>query len=1001
MQQRLEELFVVSLNPQLVNQVQAELIELLANPEVFEPLFNIAQNSPNEKSKISALTYIPRAINVQIDAGLTPEIMNSIKSSLIQLAFSPQHQKFIDVIAGIIFVVASHVTMENWSELITATLNAIQNPETVVSAIAILSRIVKLFSSEVKSQSAQKLYEFVVIGTQENSWPIRVASFELLSSISDVLIENQVDLFPQINTFIGYNYSPADFTNPQLKDYLIRIWVVIGEIIGKLKIVQLPENVSGAFETLFNNAIEIARTEQIEAYERSLVIHSLLGLIKILNEEQLGIIFDLEFTLGAIITESGTECSFDFINQALQDLDLETIYTMLKTRTQQAFQTENISLHQYAISVLANALVYAPEVMAGDTEFLVTTLNSAFDSESEPILEAVCKFLDSFNETFPTATIFVSSMLLRLVPLLVHESSDLRTKAYSACHCLCDLLDSDIPEFFTRLWEIKDNIPEDDFDQFAIIFAESIGRTDVGDAELSEVISYIETFFAEDASIYQSVPALFIIGAVLKKDQSPAAQLLPPAMNIVARALKLSNAQCITEAIDFIGFIFPLFSTEIMETYSEVVNAVNSIAQSIIEGDGEEEDAAPEEEEAGEEEDEAANDTVQVAAIGTMCAIAKRLNSAEFAKNMQECIMSGLVNDVSFEHAEDLYMASTDIIKLLDNDDASMLFVNFHETITSDKNPRIVSSALVPYAKLIRNASEELKSKFLNLAFEFITLFFEGQLPCLGGVKPLEGRTDIFLFTNVALVIMAVVRTPNIAQIDNLCQAMLAIIKAPNNLAAYAFVGAYSDCIKFGTCSQAAADALFEIIPELIANADNPDMQQNLCFLLNIVVQKSPSMAQNVLQHYETILEWYNTAMEQGSGCERLLSNIASLFTTLGAFSQEFPDDAVIAALEQFPPYDVKETQVMSQMLLQFLTVRKEFSGEVLGAAILAMARLLLLPDNEIVDTKIKEQTLAQLRQSFVSYTKSLEPIWNYLEETFGKSAAKMEKLRAICGISQ
>lgn len=990
MTNRLQELLINVQNPELVGEAQFELLELIKAPEVFEELFNILNSNQSESLRSSALAHILRAVEIQ-DAFQNPELLAPLKSHLLQFAFTHQPHKFIDCTAGLIGDIVEATGIDNWQELIPATLHAIEATETIANSIAVLSNIVKYFSVEAKTQSVEKLLEIIDAGIAYNAWPVRASSFELLSSIVDVLID-KIDITPHIAPVMEYPYDASIFQVQATKDSLDRIWVIVGELIGKDLISE------ELLAQIYNRLIEIGSNNRIDTYDRALILNAMLGLITKLSDEQLAQVFDLQFLLGPEIIKTGTEFLYDIIQTALTDYDLSIVYALLKARVESSFEQEDEALHAFSILVLANAVIYAPEVLIADTDFLTQTINAAFDTKSTLILESVCYFLDSLDETFTSTSNLVSEWLMKLVPLLVSESSNLRTMAYSATHCLCDILDSMCPQWFSAIWDIRESITQDDFDDYASLLAEGINRTELSDSELTLVIEYVQKFFTENSSIYESAPALIIISSILKKEMSIAGELLPPAMNVTMAALKHPNGSVKTNAIDYLGDIFPSFKSEITENYSQIIEKVREIAYSICEKGKEEleEDQNEEEEEDIGEQSLNVN-RVQVAAIGTLAMITKHNKSAEYAKILQECILAGITQREEFEDYTILFTAAAEIVKLLDAFDLDQLFVNLHSQLCEDTNPRFVADAMVPYAKIIRHCGEEQKEKYIESAFEFIKLFFDGQIKCLGGISPLEGRCDYFLMTNVADVIISIVRTPS-GYVDELCKVMIEIIKDFENQPAYSFLAAYSDAIEYNTCSEESINNLFEILPDIIKETRDPNMQQNICFLFNVVLQKNNDQVAAVLEYKEIMLDWFNVAREQESGYESLLSNIASMFLTIFALTNLNSDrDVFAASLEQFPPYDTTETEKMAANLVRILTRNgKNLDIETLLACDLAIARLLLLPDNELLDRKISQSTLDQIRQSFISLTN--EQLWNFLVEVFGKNESKIEKLRQILG---
>jgi len=299
--------------------------------------------------------------------------------------------------------------------------------------------------------------------------------------------------------------------------------------------------------------------------------------------------------------------------------------------------------------------------------------------------------------------------------------------------------------------------------------------------------------------------------------------------------------------------------------------------------------------------------------------------------------------------------------------------------------------------KLVHKASAENQQSFRESAMSVLVSFFNGQLTCLHEVSPLEGKADINLMIQVAYLISEVVRFVGQEEINEICSSMLSILQVQGNISAYAYIGAFSDVVKFGKMTEPILHQIFEILPAVIeAASQDPDLQQNISFLLNTIVQKYPALVGDVMSIFPTIWGWFTSEVDGGSGYQYFLSNAASLFLSLAISVNPFPEEAVVAAFQQFPPYDYKETVAMCNLIITFFSAQRELSGDTIAAAVKAIANLLLMPEADRTKRKITPQLFESMRNLLKTILGRNDEALQFLHAAFQKSRSKMSKLTEL-----
>ena len=1016
MQEELIALFAATKNPETVAESSQRLMEIMNNPDVFQAFFEIIQNPAiSFDNKKSAAVYIKVALNQNMnlsEEGINPEVLAFVKSQLLEILFSINDHNLKDIIIGSMELIlkTSEGGLDSWPELFTSATGGMTDGKTVSSAIALLSLCMEFIPENTIAESLEQLAGLADEGIKYNEWPVRVSAFEILHKIAKYIIDAGGDISSQIASFLSYPHDAVAFS---VNSYLFRIWVIINDFSGN-------DFVSDEQKSeIFAISMEIARNEAIDVFTRMIILSFNLSVVPLLDEAQLNEVLDINFQLAIKIIEETS--NFDpllvqIIEECLSKLDQDAIFEMLKDRITTVLESEDANGHVFCFYVISELLLYAPEAARGNFEFIQSALETYIESENTNVKQAVCYALDSLDETFVSAQVIASSMLLKVLQLTLSEDADLRTSAFNTAHCLCQLLDTDVEDFFNFCIQNHEELstPEN-FESFASIFADAFSRTDVDDGVMEQVIEYVSNFLGEEVDIDNAAPALIIISAILQKDEARAETLLGPAMELANRALDSTNDQTKINAFDFISEIFGLFSEAIMTNFRIIPHKIRSIAKSICDTEGavpeevkdeeeeeeqleppsedEEQEAAQPADEEEEDDDETTRDTVRIAAIETSSIIAKTLKSKRYSKELQECIITALNLD---ETISSMYDSAKRIAKFLGRSDALQLFLNLNDIILFDKNPRTVSDALNPYTKLIKYACPKNKDKFLENAITVVSEFFDGNLPSTKKEKPLEGRCDYVLMTNIAYLITEIVKVPNPEIVDQICAYMLEIISVPGHIASYSFLAAFTDAIQYDSCSQEKTQELLSILGDLIGSAEEPDIMQNICYLLNVLAKKNQALVSSIMEYLPAINEWYSQSIEQENGYQNLISNIGSLYMTLANFVPDFPEELTVVAFEQYPPYDTTETSSMTDMILKFFQSHTEFSGPLLSAAVLAISRLLVLTDIELQECKITQQQYDAVKQLFKTIVSSNQAVSELIQTEFAQYSTKLAKLSQI-----
>lgn len=984
MQEEVENALEVLLdyNSEMFHDCEAFIVKFLSNSDCFPLLIQIILKPKSVRTQNSALAYFGKSINSHykgLDIGMCKEIQEFV----LQFLFNSGNSNQIESVSHIVSDMVNLRGLDHWPELLNTVSSCFSGNTSICEAIMILTNIMDYISESEKLNSMQLFINIIDLGIHIKDWQVRVNTVSVLGSIAK-LISDSALLNGFITEILGFIDDPSCS-----EDNTIRLWVSVSYFISNNML--NDELISG----FFSKCLQLSSNSKYSPYHRFMVLDSIIGTVKHFEEEQLSIVFSILFDVCPLIIEKDHEIMSNYgsiIEAAFDDLDNSFVYNILKGYIVSSFETDNNFRHAFSIAVLQIVLIYSPEEARNDLSFILETLETALDSNNDLLCISVCRVLESFDATFTSSNVFSTSFFSKLIPFFSSNCVDLVSAAFDAESCLIGLIDSQFEGVFYPIWNLHSSINEDFIEQYySMLSAVILKSKDFGDEELDIMLDFVSGFFDSSIEIEKSSAILPVIASILTYDNDQADFLLPQSLAIADSAINDStNAESIVSGIHFVDAIYSIFRLTIDSEYSDVKKSIFKWANRLKEDEDDEED---EDEEDSDIDDENVYSQVRIEAVGTSCLIAHLSQDSAVAKEMQEriCFMLG-IQDNTGEIKTKAMEYACEIVKLLDSDDAKHLFLIILAEIKDTASPRLVAEAIKPFTKLIRHASQENVGLFVSKSYELLNDFFEGKLLCLKGRQPTNGNCDVYLMTNVSYLICDFFRYPS-EEVDSLCQVLLGFVQDPNGIITYSFVGALSDAIKYGTASTKMVSEILQILPYLVENAIEPDLQQNLCFILNIIVQRDDTLIPEVMALIPNVMRWYNTGITSLSGYGLTLSNIASLFMTLATKVENLGQEYILAAFGEFPCYDNKETEPMAHKIIEFLESGRNLSNEVQQAACKSISGLFLMNEASLQKHRIPNevsQTLFYLFKQLVHRNPALQ---SFIQITYKKSRSKLDKI--------
>ena len=952
---------LINLTNGIIDGTTNELVEFINKPVFIPSFFEIINsNASNAKLCRAALVILGRSITANF-MDLSDEEIETIKSSLLDLYFSCSDSEEQDIILGLIDKILDMCDLDNWKQLGPTIYQTIDKENTAKNAIMLLAQIIPKFSDDEIQENADNLLNITLEGLKAQDTKIVCSSVHIFLVVLCV-VQSEKNVSQHLEILIELSGTIMD------ENALCNIWTEID------KAIYCNCFDDATLQCFVQNMVKIANNEELSVYTRFTPVQAISECIEKFNEEIFQQYLDIVFHLSSLFVLCENQIPSDFLDiveVSLQKLPKITIYQMIKQRAVSFLQQQEYQYHVVAVYTLGIILSDAPDVAYKDVEFLITTFLMALNENNDLVSAAVCTALDRFDISFKTVDIFVLKFLPLIVPLLVSKNEDTRLYANDTFHTLCELIDTKVPGLFDALWNIKDKIPEDEIEGFIPYIATAIEKSeDFGDDEIDRILKYIEPVFQNTENYDLASHFLVIISTLISTTDCIEDELIPVAIPVLEKCLmnydENGNEDSVIDCLGFISNVYKILNGNINESY----NFKKYVDKSFeIASDREE------------------SESVRSEALYTCCLVAKKTKDSNLASDLQPlCCEAITLKEPSIYDIR----SSVFISKLLGPEDAKQLFLTIVDFCKETNDSRAASEAIKPIVDFIKSENQQNAECFQTKAFELLFSFIQGNLKFMTGPL-LSGKCDMILMTNIAYLISYLVSIPS-DYIDQICKFMLEIIQRPDEPSLYSFIGAYSDAILYETASNEMVQALLQLIPNLVEEAQDPESQQNLSYLFNILVQKQPSIIQDIQSFIPKVWGWYENGKNQETGYQYLISNVASFFLTLYANGGEIDETKLNAALSEIPPFDVQETTKMIANAITILQNRNN-SFETIKIVSRSFSDLLLMNEENLQIRKLNKEDLSNIANCLKQLVQSNSNILIDLKSRYSKSKSKLNRL--------
>jgi hypothetical protein len=270
-----------------------------------------------------------------------------------------------------------------------------------------------------------------------------------------------------------------------------------------------------------------------------------------------------------------------------------------------------------------------------------------------------------------------------------------------------------------------------------------------------------------------------------------------------------------------------------------------------------------------------------------------------------------------------------------------------------------------------------------------------GNVGFLGGLALSQVDTAVGLLGKVcALISTAIVPgTPLPAPI---IEFLLEFLQRPSELDKCPAVDALSDAVLHDAVGPEARELIVSAVVAQIPAATDPALQENIIYLLNVLVMRDTVFVAPVLGLLEGLANWWTMALVHRSGYQDVIENLSSLFLAVAISTPQFPPDLIVQVFDQFPTENSEQTGPMCENLLLFVGRRTELGEPLVRSIGLSLARIFGQDRHHFVHMRIDDGLLERLRKLCLSLVERLPSLAPEIVHAAGKSRAKVARIAAI-----
>ena len=946
------------LDASTVEAAHQRMAELIQTPLSVLALIHLSKSEVLEMAKNGTLTFLYKSLTMNWPK-MDPELRGHVESELIELCECPFASQHLPLVADCMEYV--YVSDENgWKALVDYAIAKVKDNVELVALI--LRRITKHFDGSMFAEMCQWFLDTVMFYLSNELVDVRIAAIVLFN----VLLSHVEEPEGLEQVIIGVNATAQNSLALSNSDFA-DVWSAIGEIIGSGKV---------PIDPLVETALQIAGNRDRSSTERILPVTALVNGLDRFSKE-MGLV--LQLTLDVIAQTIVETESLPFEETALLEQILAArarveSYPVFIARILEDMKAGERAHVAAALIALKVVLTSAPDCVQKDANNIVGLLETAIASGDPLIVQAAAAAIESFEDSFSSLTVFGMNLIAKLVPFILNPSVEVRHHCYRALLALCGQLDCKVPQIFSTVWSLNSKITPDDVSMYFCLLAYAIQlEPDLCDEEIDVVLALLERVNSDKSNPVAIAGSFNVAHALIQKDSDQTEDVLKIVGGSIGPCLNFDNDEVVAEAISFMNNMLK-YDLCPASLFAQFLDKVAEYA--FCQGRSE---------------------RVQCSALLLCCHVVVEMeNPGELFEKLVQSVTSGLELDDSELQITSIQSVSV-IAKALNDAARVSFFKALHTIIEQGVNIQIIEESIKSMTSIIQ-ATED-KKEMIEAVNSLLTAMINGDVAFLGHLPLIEIDTSPNLFSKICRLISATM-TESTPLPESVCSFLLEWLKRDSELDKSPAIEALSDAVLYDAVSSEVREAIIGAVVAIIPNAEDPAAQENIIYLLNVLIMKQTALVQPIFEMMPIFSRWWATGIETRSGYQDLLDNLASLFIILAIYVPTFPEEILCQVLSEIPQSESETTGPMCRNLCQLLEVRANFSAAFQRQLALAVARIFMCDKNHLEMMNMDAEILTNLQNILVSIVRASPAILQELEGICRKSKSRAKRLAGILCLS-
>ena len=657
----------------------------------------------------------------------------------------------------------------------------------------------------------------------------------------------------------------------------------------------------------------------------------------------------------------------DYLVTVFRYMKHEIVYDLLMQMARE-YTKSNMCM---ALLMFGPVFECATEQIAGDIEFIVELLKAGLSGDNALACQAAC-YLLSLSDDVADVQAYVSELLPLVVRLLTVPDKDVRHWAFLAAQAMV-AREQVIEGLLDTVWAVKDQVQPANLEDWLILLACAVRNSEVSDAQLREICGFILPIIGNIDATLEATAGLWVLCQLIQHDEGTVFGLIQQTVPAIRAGCAFKNAESRVRTLGYLSEVVKSYGEEALPIVHQVSNEIGALLKK-----------------------KKLTERVLMLLLKTSCHIAQAGEKSivpDIMARIQECLQKEAQISVAVGSLKSL-------VRVLESEQVAETFGTVVGICKETEDEFTCQNCLKTLAKCINVSNESMLASMLPAAAEISQMFMTGTLPCLDGKPLTDPRVDVDMdlldsFLALASAIVAYKST----FVEPLCLELLKLLDRKESAYKNAALDVVIDAIQKDTLSESVTSRVIGILPQLMPNA-KPAIQQNLIFILILMLQKHPDFIGQMQQIIPILMEWWRKAQENKEGYAMIIANLASLYLLIESRSRgTVGEELLLQILEAFPPADASETASMCSNLLVLVSQAGEsLSLPVRISTAIGIGRLLTKSKKKLAKLALDPAMVANLGGLLKTLCETDQSVAQAVSARFQASSSKMAKISAILG---